>query len=274
MNSGGRGAHGSTRSHSTRRARRRPAFRRALIGLASLVCLLGLPARGVARSSALPLEAPARRVVLLHGLGRSARDLALLARRLDGLGHSVCNVDYDSRADSIEIVAAEVTRAIDACGFGSGPVDYVTHSMGSLVLRALSRDGRVAQGGRAVLLAPPSAGSELADRLGEGPWLELLLGPLAGQLGTGSGDLPGSLPPPAIPFGVVAGDRAWNPLGWLWLPGPHDGTVTVARTRLAGMSDHIVLPYTHTFMAWAPSVARQVDVFLRTGRFERGGPPD
>ncbi len=35
------------------------------------------------------------------------------------------------------------------------------------------------------------------------------------------------------------------------------------------MSDHIVLPYTHTFIAFAEPVAAQVDSFLRTGRFQR-----
>lgn len=263
-----RWAHGSTRPISTGIARGRIAGRSCLIGLVLAACL-GSTARGESHSPADEEGAPTRRVVLLHGLGRSARDLSLLARRLDALGYAVCNVDYDSRADSIDVVVAAVGQAIEACGFGGAPSHFVTHSMGSLVLRALSRDGRVPRGGRAVLLAPPSAGSELADRLEESRWLGVLLGPLAAQLGTEVGDLPSLLPPPAIPFGVVAGDRAWNPLGWLWLAGPHDGTVSVARTRLAGMSDHIVLPYTHTFIAWAPAVARQVDVFLRTGRFER-----
>jgi triacylglycerol lipase len=94
-----------------------------------------------------------------------------------------------------------------------------------------------------------------------------LLGPLAGQLGTRAGDLPSRYPPPPIPFGVIAGDRWINPLGALWLPAPHDGTVSVASTRLSGMSDHIVLPYTHTFIPYAEPVADQVEGFLRTGRF-------
>lgn len=258
---------------------RRPAPREPSAGrfgkrrVLPLLCALAVASPAPARSLPAAGSAvdPFRRVVLLHGLGRSARDLALLEHRLERLGYAVCNVDYDSRAASIEAVTAVVSSAIEACGFERGPLHFVTHSMGSLVLRALARDGRLPQGGRAVLLAPPSSGSELADRLGGSRWFGVLLGPLAPRLGTGGEDLPARLPPPSIPFGVVAGDRAWNPLGWLWLPGPHDGTVAVARTRLPGMSDHIVLPYTHTFIAWAPAVARQVDVFLRTGRFERAG---
>ena len=40
------------------------------------------------------------------------------------------------------------------------------------------------------------------------------------------------------------------------------------------MSDHIVLPYTHTFIAFAEPVAAQVDRFLRLGRFEPGAGTD
>ena len=124
-----------------------------------------------------------------------------------------------------------------------------------------------------MLLAPPNSGSEVADRLRElavlDPSLDPMLGPLAGQLGTRKSDLAVRLPPPVIPFGVIAGDHWISPLGALWLSAPHDGTVSVASTRLAGMSDHIVLPYTHTFIAFAEPVAAQVDSFLRTGRFQR-----
>ena len=63
-------------------------------------------------------------------------------------------------------------------------------------------------------------------------------------------------------------DEWINPAGPLWLPAPHDGTVSVESTRLRGMRDHIVLPYTHTFIVAAGPVADQVDRFLRHGAFE------
>ena len=209
-------------------------------------------------------------MVLLHGLGRRASDLFLLERRLEARGFEVCNVDYPSRVATIGIAAAEVVAGIRACGFGRGPVHFVTHSLGALVIRALAEEHAIPGGGRAVLLAPPNAGSEVVDHLRDGSVLDPWLGPLASQLGTGANGLPARLPPPAIPFGVIAGDHWINPLGALWLPAPHDGAVSVASTRLVGMSDHIVLPYTHTFIAWAEPVAAQVDAFLRQGRFLRG----
>ena len=81
--------------------------------------------------------------------------------------------------------------------------------------RVLSEKYAAPAGGRAVLLAPPNSGSEVAHRLRELGVLDPLLGPLAGQLGTRKSDLAVRLPPPAIPFGVIAGDHWINPLGGL-----------------------------------------------------------
>ncbi len=208
-------------------------------------------------------------VVLLHGLGRSAANLWILEWRLEARGYRVCNIDYDTRVDSIERAAAAVFARIEECAAGSRSLHFVTHSLGGLVLRALYAGHAMPRSGRAVMLAPPNRGSEIADWVRSLGWADGLLGPLAAQLGTREADLPRRLPNPGIPFGVIAGDRWINPVGPWLLPGPHDGTVSVEATRLDGMSDHLVLPYTHTFIMNASEVASQVEAFLRRGRFER-----
>ena len=211
-------------------------------------------------------------VVLLHGLGRGAWCMVLLGRRLAKVGYRVFNLGYPRRADSIATVAAVVQGLMNECGAqDSSLVHFVTHSFGGLVLRAYLSEYSLANVGRAVMLAPPNGGSEIVDRFGGWRLFGSLMVPLAAQLGTGPDDLPANLPLPTCEFGVIAGRHWINPIGPLCLPSPHDGTVSVRQTRLAGMKDHLVVPHNHTFMMDSKQVALQVIHFLRHGIFERPG---
>ena len=88
------------------------------------------------------------------------------------------------------------------------------------------------------------------------------------QLGTrvneGLGDLLGQVD---YPLGIIAGDRAVDPLGWLLIPGPNDGKVSVNRTKVRGMSDHVTLHATHALMMRNVHVIQHTIHFLRHGRF-------
>jgi pimeloyl-ACP methyl ester carboxylesterase len=198
--------------------------------------------------------------------------MKLLEQRLSGAGYRVHNLGYPRRADSIEEIVAHLhSRYLECCQLQDGRIHFVTHSLGALALRAYLVEHPPANLGRIVMLAPPNGGSEIADRFG-GWWLfRALLGPMAPQLGTGPEDLPARLPALDCDVGVIAGDRWINPLGLFVLPPPHDGTVSVNRTRLAGMKDHLVLPHTHTFIMNSSRAAREIIHFLRHGLFDRGG---
>lgn len=261
------------RSERARLARRRLRSRAAWVFLC--VGIVSTGAGGaVAETEANQAEdgsVKGQSVVLLHGLARSARNMLVLEWRLSRLGYDVCNVNYDTRVESISVAAEAVEASVAECLEGKQPktLHFVTHSLGGLVLRALLERGSLGPLGRAVMLAPPNRGSELADWLQGSELTRNVMGPLAGQLGTGPSDLPQNLSVPSIPFGVIAGDRWINPAGPLFLPGRHDGTVSVESTRLEGMADHLVLPLTHTFIMNSAEVAAQSHAFLQTGRFRR-----
>jgi hypothetical protein len=144
--------------------------------------------------------------------------------------------------------------------------------MGGIVLRQwIASQPPAVNLGRVVMLAPPNAGSEVSDRLANFPPYRWFIGVNARRLGTRVTDLPRSLgpwPAGAPPLGIIAGDRSVNPLFSAWLPGPDDGKVTVASTRLAGMADFVVLHHSHTWLAWRADTAGQVVSFLREGRFD------
>lgn len=207
-------------------------------------------------------------IILLHGLGRGPWGLKVLQWRLERAGYRVQSLRYNTRSTSIEMAAASVYQQIEACCAGASRVHFVTHSLGGLVLRSLLAEHPFPNAGRAVLLAPPNLGSHIVDRLARHPLFGIVLGPLATQLGTGPEEIPQKLPSLPIPFGVIAGNRSWNPLGAALLPGEHDGTVSVASTRLSGMAEHLVVPHTHTFLMNSKGVAEAICSFLATGRFD------
>lgn len=219
--------------------------------------------------------APAARagecVVLLHGLARSANSLFLMEWRLKRAGYHVVNIDYPSKEATIEDLADRaIPEALNSCR-ESEKVHFVTHSMGGILLRYYME--RVSQTparlGHTVMLAPPNHGSPVVDQLNDVPGFEFWNGIAGLQLGTGPDSLPSKLGPVHFSLGVIAGEQSMNPLFSTLFDGANDGKVSVESTKVEGMTDHIVLPVTHTFMMNNPKVYDQVEYFLKFGMFKR-----
>lgn len=210
-------------------------------------------------------------LVLLHGLGRTPLSLWRLARRARGRGFRTHNLGYPSRRAPVWALAELVGRRLAALAEAEGRLDAVTHSLGGIVLRAAVAGGWLPASAirRVVMLAPPSAGSELADVLARTPLFRLAVGPAGPELRTGAAGIPAGLPPVPFEVGVVAGSRSWSPIFARAFAGPNDGKVSVARAAVPGMRDFLVVPCGHTFLMDAPAVVPQLFHFLAHGAFVR-----
>ena len=221
---------------------------------------------------AIAAEPPTRQCAfVLHGFGRGPGSVRRLANRLSDAGYTVYRLDYPSMSEDFPRLVSRLAARVDAEAPGCAAINFVSYSMGGLLVRDYLAHHTVARLGRVVMIGPPNHGSEIVDSLG-GNWLfRKLLGPVAPRLGTAPDSIPNRLGPPDFPLGVIAGDRVISPIGWLLLPRPHDGTVSVASARLDGMADFFLVHRSHTFMIGSREIADQTIAFLKQGRFERHG---
>lgn len=214
---------------------------------------------------------PKGAVVLVHGLGRTGISMRVIAAALRKAGYPTLSPWYGLRRSMPEIVEYLHPRITAFADAHPGPLHIVTHSLGGLVSRAFIKAHRPAQLGRVVMLAPPNAGSELADFVFSLGLDKLILGPVGPHLRTGRADEhEGELGQVDFDLGVIAGDLPLDPIiAPLLLPGANDGKVAVEATKIDGMRDHIVLPVQHTFMVQDSRVIEQVKAYLATGAFSR-----
>lgn len=215
------------------------------------------------------LAKPGDVVILLHGLGRSAGMWSSMEEHLAESGLRPIALDYPSRKRPLEWLADSLLEPVlDSLErAGTRRVHFVTQSMGAILLRStLARHGH-GNLGQAVMIAPPNQGSEVAtvaSRFGYGDWI---LGPNLKRLSRTNRGFFDSLGPAPIPTGVIAGDRTWNFLNSLAIPGPDDGKVSVASTHLPGQADWTLVHENHTFLHSCRASKELTLGFLTQGRF-------
>ena len=205
-------------------------------------------------------------VVYVHGLWLTGMEGSLLRRRLAReLNAETHAFSYASVKSSVSANAEVLEKFLSA--LRADTLHLVGHSLGGLViLKLFERDAAERfPPGRIVLLGSPLNGSRAAMNLARLPFGKMLvgrgvreelltprerhwegqrdLGVIAGSLSVGLGKLVG----------------AWG--------APNDGTIFVDETRLPGISQHLVMPVSHTGLPFSKSVARQAGAFLESGKF-------
>lgn len=209
-------------------------------------------------------------VVLLHGLARTERSMAGLARFLEGHGLQTWRCTWPSRTHSIADAAAMVQQRLEA-EFPGRPLQVVTHSLGAAVALHLAQLRPIQ---RAVLLAPPLRGSRVARTFANWKLFRWFYGPAGGEVAVAGPDWPGLDQLGEV--AIIAGNHALaltNPISWATrslgvLPAGlgSDGTVALEETRPEAPHHFAEVGATHTWIMNDAQVQQMVLQFLRCGR--------
>jgi pimeloyl-ACP methyl ester carboxylesterase len=200
-----------------------------------------------------------RHVVLVPGLWMPAAAMAYLATKLGRAGYSTELFAYRGRSP-FEANVERLSRLARA----SPGAHFVGHSLGGLlVLETLCRHPEVSAAS-AVLLGAPVRGCFAGRRFRLARFGRWMLGescPLWEER-------PASWPR-GEPLGIIAGTV---PLGlgraFGRLPGQNDGVVCVGETDVEGMACRALVPLGHSTLIVSSRVARLVETFLSSGRFQ------
>jgi pimeloyl-ACP methyl ester carboxylesterase len=194
-------------------------------------------------------------VVLLHGLFASRRSMRLLENAIRNIGYGVHNWGYSTWWRSTDFHVARLLPLLDE--LQTNPqvrsINFVTHSMGGILVRSALHVTRFSKVKRFVMLAPPNRGSHLT-RIKLGPFAWCV--PSIADLSEAPDSLPNRLSACAmVEIGVIAASR--------------DLVVPIANTSLANQSDHCIVTSSHFSLPKDKMAVSQVLNFLQTGKFSQ-----
>lgn len=208
---------------------------------------------------------PARNIILVHGLGRSAFDMLLMERRLSKLlpDTTIHRFEYHSRRLRIAESAEQLARFIEQRQIHE-PVSFVGHSLGGIVVRALdAAENSPTPLHRLVTLGTPHMSATIARWLAPYALPSSIFGPALHELG--SLKLP--LTPSQLEIGCVIGGLN-NRLGFFPIFGEdNDGLVLTREALLPGCKAVKTVALLHAVMPFSAKAAQLSARFLTTGDF-------
>ncbi len=204
-------------------------------------------------------------VVLAHGVLMSGRIMSRLQTHIERAGWQTVIFNYPSRTKTVAENAQALAWLLRK--FRGQAIYLVAHSLGGRVCLKCLQDHPEFNVRRFVAIGTPFFGSDVAKTLSRYQLGRWLLGEsiAEGGLTTVAADWQGE-----TDIGVIAGS---NRIGVGFITGglqrPHDGTVTVASTKLPGLADHTVERHSHTLLLYSEYVAIQVIHFIDHGFFKQ-----
>ncbi|AAF39206.1 alpha/beta hydrolase [Chlamydia muridarum str. Nigg] len=211
-------------------------------------------------------------VVCVHAFLRSYSSLKPIGRVLEKENYDVFIWNYETRKFTLERHAEHLIRLLNKIAeLKPGvPINFVTHSVGGVIVRvALAHPDcpEEAKKGKAILMAPPNAGSTLARRYSRSSLVQFIFGGKLGmQLLTYSPEhmLNVAKMPSTVDVLVLSGSKKSKFLPFR-LEEENDGKVCVTETRLDTPHQNYVIDANHTYIITNKTSLFLMKEFLRNG---------
>lgn len=168
-------------------------------------------------------------VILLHDLARTSDSMETLKEALLNQNFLMINQGYPSRQYSIEVLAnLAIETALKQCPKNM-TVNFVTHSLGRILVRQYLSLHDINNLNRVVMLGPPNGGSEVIDKLKDAPGVYFVNDNAGLQLGMGEHSTPKTLGRTNFNVGIIAGTKSINWILSSRIPSTDDGKVSVKK---------------------------------------------
>ncbi|NGX44031.1 MAG: hypothetical protein K1060chlam3_00189 [Candidatus Anoxychlamydiales bacterium] len=203
-------------------------------------------------------------LVCVHGFFRTKLNMYFIEKSLKKENFEVYNWRYKSRDKYINEHAQDLVKELIeiAKKKPNEPINFVTHSMGGLVLRSAINHRECpieAKMGKAILIAAPNKGSVVAQKLSSSRLARLFFKNKAGSELMEKKDFDdlGVFSPDMSVLQIV-GTLGISP----WINEKNDGKVAVSETKLDGIYKQIDVKASHSWICYSPTVIRHLKEFL------------
>jgi len=141
-------------------------------------------------------------------------------------------------------------------------INFVTHSMGTGILRYYLKENPLKNLGKVVFISPPSHGSHLANI----PFVDKLpfiLGKVVPQFSTKKDSFVNQLGEPDYNYLILIGNKTNNPFYSMLIPGKDDGMVPVDSAKMKSENFKIIDNTTHTSILKDMRTMKEISNFLK-----------
>ncbi len=223
------------------------------------------------RAGRIPPQ-PKNLVLMVHGMGRLSSLFKRMGKQLAQNGVASELYRYPCPGGTLQVQTDRLRDYLSRLE-DVEEISFVTQSYGALVVRsALAKKDpwrRRIRLGRMVMIVPPNQGSWVAEQAHKVPAFKKIVDHDGWSL---TSDAASKIPPPPLPFAIIAGGSG-SDTGFLpFIPGDNDGLLTVDETWLDGAADHAVIPTVHFLSAANKSTLDLTTRFLLYGALSHDAP--